>query len=154
VLERLKTLGAPVLVAVALLIGVTLIFVFEFFSYSPASSIEATVPADSYVGVVAGLLANADSEHGETLLTTYGCAACHRAGAENHVAPSFVGIAQRAGERRPPLSAEEYLYESIVHPSAYIVEEYPNAMPQNFAERISNQDLGDLIAYLLTPDAH
>jgi mono/diheme cytochrome c family protein len=65
-----------------------------------------------------------------------------------------VGIAERAAARRPPLAAAAYIYESITHPTAYIVEGFSGAMPQNYPERLSERELGDIIAYLLTPDAH
>ena len=41
-----------------------------------------------------------------------------------------------------------YLAESIVNPSAYVVPDFPDAMPKNFGERLDAQSLADLIAYL------
>ncbi len=89
-----------------------------------------------------------------TLVETYQCIACHRIGAANGVAPAYEGIAARAAARRPPMPAASYIYESITNPSAYIVEGYVNSMIQDFAQRLSDQELGDIIAYLLTPEAH
>jgi hypothetical protein len=71
------------------------------------------------------------------------------------MAPAFVGIAERAATRRPPLTAAAYIYESITNPSAFIAPgQYNAAMPENFRERLSDRELGDIIAFLLTPDAH
>lgn len=151
-LKRIQALGLPVLVVLALLIFFLLFFVFEFFSVRPSQTTSSS-EAD-YEERVTVLLSDADPVNGAAMLTTYGCVACHRVGAENGIAPSFVGIAERAGERRPPMSAAAYIYESIENPSAYLVEGYANAMPQNFGGRLSDEELGDIIAYLLTPDAH
>ncbi len=112
-----------------------------------------TLTAATYLDKVEPLLAQADPTNGDALLTQFACVACHRAGAANGIAPAFAGIAARAAERRPPLTAAAYLYESITHPQAYVVEGFAGAMPQDFALRLSDQQLGDIIAYLLTPDA-
>ena len=43
-----------------------------------------------------------------------------------------------------------YLYNSNIAPNDYIVSGYPeNIMPQNYGETISQEDLADLLAYLL-----
>jgi hypothetical protein len=44
-----------------------------------------------------------------------------------------------------------YLYTSITNPNAYIVEGYqPNVMIQTYGQTLSDQDLADILAYLLT----
>lgn len=152
-----KPSAAPVYVALFLLVTFAVIFVIEFIDASENplhSEPPITLSADTYLSEVTPLLENADPQNGETLLTKYDCVACHRAGAENGIAPAFVGIAERAAARRPPLAAAAYIYESITHPTAYIVEGFSGAMPQNYPERLSERELGDIIAYLLTPDAH
>jgi hypothetical protein len=58
-------------------------------------------------------------------------------------------LGERAATRREPLTAAAYIYESILYPAAHVVADYPNVMPQNFPQRLSNKELGDLIAYLL-----
>ncbi len=80
--------------------------------------------------------------------------ACHRLGVASKIAPTFEGIAERAASRRAPLTAAAYIYESITHPTAYVVEGFQPAMPQNFSERLTDRELGDIIAYLLTTSAH
>jgi cytochrome c2 len=47
-------------------------------------------------------------------------------------------------------TAEQYLFESIVLPSAYVVEGYPDKMRQRYGEFINAQDMADIIAFLLT----
>ncbi len=121
-----------------------------------AATPEATLELspDSYLNQVNALLQDADPAQGSVLVEQYGCIACHRIGAANKIAPAFVGIADRAATRRPPLTAAAYIYESITNPTAFEVEGFNPAMPQNFRERLSDRELGDIIAYLLTADAH
>ena len=68
-----------------------------------------------------------------------------------YLGPSFQGISERAGDRVPELSAVEYLRQSIVDPSAYVVEGFiDRAMPKNYRLLISEEDIDNLIAFLLT----
>lgn len=81
-----------------------------------------------------------------------GCNACHdvQSGIKI-VGPSLVGIATRAGTRKPGLDAEAYIRESILAPNEFLVPEYPaNLMPTTFANTLSEQQVNDIIAYLLT----
>lgn len=151
-----RNLGVPVYVVIGLLIVFAAFFVYELLSYDPTATAPAAEPVSetAYAEQVAELLTDADPANGAVLIETYGCIACHRLGAANNIAPSYEGIAARAAERRPPMPAAAYIYESIVNPSAYVVEGYPNSMIQNFATQLSDRELGDIIAYLLTPEAH
>ncbi len=89
---------------------------------------------------------------GASVINQYGCRVCHTTQVAG-VGPSWVGIAARAAISRPPMSAADYLYESITAPSAYIVPNYQNVMPGDFGQRMSDLELADVIAYLLTPNA-
>ncbi len=148
-----RTLGLPVYLVIGFLIIFAAIFVYAFTNLQPTETTSAPITADSYQDRVAALLANAQPADAEAVVEKYGCGACHRVGAANGIAPSWVGIAERAATRRPPLTAAEYIYESITDPGAYVVDGYPDVMPKDFAQRMSDQELGDIIAYLLTPDA-
>ena len=68
--------------------------------------------------------------------------------------PNMADLYQRAGSRVKEMTAEEYVYESIVNPNAYVVETYENAgqMPQNFAEKLGEDEIQALVAWLLDPD--
>ena len=84
-----------------------------------------------------------------------GCQACHsldgseKAGTSR--APTFQGISGLAGDRVPGLSAAEYLRESIVDPAAYTVDGYfADAMPKGYKILLSEEDIDDLVAFLLT----
>lgn len=104
--------------------------------------------ADAYLVRVEPLLQNANPANGAALIEQYECYACHIAGAPG-IAPVLTGVGRIAAERRPPLTAAAYLYESILYPHVHLVEGYIDSMPRNFGERLSDQELGDLIAYLL-----
>jgi ferredoxin/cytochrome c2 len=81
-----------------------------------------------------------------------GCRICHSLTKDERIiGPSFYGIADRAGERIPGMSAEEYLRQSILDPNAYIVEGYPEGqMIQNFGDILTEEQIQDLIAFLMT----
>ncbi len=79
------------------------------------------------------------------------CATCHSLTPDTQiVGPSLAGVATRAEERMPGLSAREYLELSIVKPGAYVVDGYPDAMPTNLAKQITSDQLNDLVEFLLT----
>jgi mono/diheme cytochrome c family protein len=83
------------------------------------------------------------------------CSGCHLQTA-NGTGPMTDGTWWRAENVRiqePELSgltAEQYLVSSILQPGAYVVPGFQNLMLANFGERISLQDLADLLAYLET----
>jgi hypothetical protein len=143
-----RRLGVPVLVAIVLLVVFAALFLIVAVSYHPAPVGDATLSANSYVDKVDALLANADPSRAPDLLVQCQCVVCHVNGA-NNVAPSFTGLSGRAAQRHPPLTGPAYVYESIINPTAYVVEGYAAVMPENFADRIPDRDLGDIIAYLL-----
>jgi mono/diheme cytochrome c family protein len=119
------------------------------FSYASLESVDEEGQPEDYASRVQTLLAGADPEQGPLLIRQFECAACHIDAVAVGIAPSFEGLGQRAAVQREPLSAAEYIYESIIHPQAFVVEGFAGAMPQNYAQRLSDRQLGDLIAYLL-----
>src|SRR5213595_1518625 len=67
---------------------------------------------------------------GEEIFKTKGtCEICHRIGQKGTRAPDLGGIGARAGKTKPGMSAKAYIIESLLQPSAYIVEGYPPIMP-------------------------
>jgi cytochrome c551/c552 len=101
---------------------------------------------------IAALLPNADPGHGRELTVQYGCTACHALEeGTNVVGPSWYNIGAIAATRVPDESAALYLYHSIVDPNQYVVEGFlPNLMPQTYQEQLSEEDLADMIQYMLT----
>ncbi len=95
----------------------------------------------------------------------YGCQSCHMLedtrgnttlAWEGVTGPSLQGIADRASARVPGQPAEEYLYESIYEPGAYLVPGYNNLMNNyqfdnpNAAYYMPKADAEAIVAYLCT----
>ncbi|MDP1548209.1 MAG: hydrogenase iron-sulfur subunit [Anaerolineales bacterium] len=81
-----------------------------------------------------------------------GCRICHSLTKDERIiGPSFYGIADRARERVPGMTAEEYLRQSILEPNTFIVPGYPaGQMIQNFGDILTEEQINDLIAFLMT----
>lgn len=81
-----------------------------------------------------------------------GCHVCHSVEPNTVVVgPSLAGVATRAKTRVPGLTDEEYLRQSIVDPDAFVVEDFrPGLMLQDFAETLTEREIDDLVAYLMT----
>lgn len=79
------------------------------------------------------------------------CAACHLLAPDAvKVGPSFHGLADRAAVRVDGLDARGYLMQSIYDPSAYLVPEFEDAMPQDLPKKMTGEEVDAVIAYLLT----
>ena len=48
------------------------------------------------------------------------------------------------------MTAEEYLRQSILDPGAYLVEDFQDSMPHYYKDAPSEQDIADLVAFMLT----
>ncbi len=101
-----------------------------------------------------------DAENGANLYqVTYACASCHGQIDEegsNAVGPWLGNIAEVGPQRQEGYTAADYIYESILKPNTFIAPDCPNAactepstMPGNFGERMSLQDMADIMAFLL-----
>ena len=94
-----------------------------------------------------------DAERGAVLFSegkngTASCAVCHN---ETGVAsPNLTGYSAVAGSRVDGESAYEYTLHSIIEPGRFIVDGYGNAMPNQYDEVFTPQEIADLIAYLLS----
>jgi mono/diheme cytochrome c family protein len=67
---------------------------------------------------------------GEEIYKTKGtCEICHRIGQKGTRAPDLAGVGARAAKTKPGMSAKAYLIESLLHPTAFVVEGYPPIMP-------------------------
>jgi len=81
-----------------------------------------------------------------------GCITCHSLEpGVVIVGPSHSDIGTRAETAVPGMSAEDYLRQSIMEPNAHITEGYTEGvMYQNFGEELTNSQINDLVAFLLT----
>lgn len=99
-----------------------------------------------------------DPARGAALFTTmfsevgFACATCHRVDSDEQlVGPGLLNVASHAAGHIPGLSVEEYLYQSITDPGAYVVPGFPdNLMPRTYRELFTDEQIGDLMAYLLS----
>lgn len=119
---------------------------------------EAWIASDS--------LPQGDATRGETLFNAPvagaaaapGCKSCHMADAGvNIVGPSQVGMATLAAEglNNPDYSGqaqsvEGYLWESVINPNVHLVEGYAGVMYANYGEKLTEQELADLVAFMKT----
>ncbi|MCE2471668.1 MAG: hypothetical protein J4G18_07160 [Anaerolineae bacterium] len=143
--SRAVSIRAIAAIALLALIVFVAIIAAVLSNSAPGSS---EINAQSYAEEVSAALANADTQIGGDLVYELECDLCHLQG-DGSVSPLFFGLADVAAERRPPLSAEQYLYEAILFPALHLVEGYSNSMPNNYQDRLSQQDVGHIIAYLL-----
>jgi mono/diheme cytochrome c family protein len=81
-----------------------------------------------------------------------GCVTCHSLDpGKTLVGPSHAGLATRAESAASGTSAEDYLRESIVTPDAHVTEGFtPGVMYQNYGKDLTEQEINDLVAYLMT----
>ncbi len=99
-----------------------------------------------------------DPEAGEKLFNQVtidkapGCKTCHSTEPNKViVGPSLAGVAERASERVPGQTAEEYLQNCILDPNAYVVDGFsPGVMYQKYKDALTDEQVRDLIAYLST----
>ena len=90
---------------------------------------------------------------GQKVYLDKGCGGCHTIEglSAGTVGPNQTTIGTMAETRIPGMSAEEYILESILDPSAHLIEGYPdNVMPQNYNDLIEPDQISDLVAFLLS----
>jgi cytochrome c553 len=97
-------------------------------------------------------LATADPARGQELTVRNGCIGCHAVDpAVKMAGPTWHNLATTAATRVAGQSTGLYLYHSVANPNDYVVEGYPaGLMIQTFAATLSDQEMADILAYLLT----
>ena len=95
-----------------------------------------------------------DAAHGQALFEkgegdAPACATCHNTSDVSKVGPGLLGIADRAATRVSGQSAREYIFYSITAPGRYIVPGFTNVMYPNYADKLSAQDISDVMTYLM-----
>ena len=78
------------------------------------------------------------------------CSSCHTVDGSPLTGPSFKGFSSTAGTRISGVSAHDYAAQSIMTPPSYIVNGFSNLMYNQYAQRLTLQQIADLVAYLLT----
>ena len=118
-----------------------------------AAEISSHLEQDGFVGdPVRGEALYSNVENPEAGGPGYACSGCHAGGA---AAPDTVGTWDRVVNERLTLdqfadyTPEQYVIESIVAPGDYVVPGYAaGAMPGDFGDRMSYQDMADILAYI------
>lgn len=104
---------------------------------------------------------SAEAELGRQIFEDRGgpeCRDCHSLDGTEAKGPTFLGLADVAGDRVPGMSAAEYLYQSIVEPRAFMVlpgtwPENPEAeMPTAYGVLFNESQLDGLVAFVLELD--
>ncbi len=95
----------------------------------------------------------------QELFVSMGCSGCHNldlpqdANNRGPVGPNLGNLYEVAGTFVPGEDGPTYVHNSIVNPNAYVVEGYMSGiMPQNFAERMSEEEINSLVEWLLDPN--
>lgn len=90
--------------------------------------------------------------HQTVIGTNAGCVTCHSTEqGVTIVGPSLAGIATTAATAEAGKTAEEFIKESIVDPNKVVTQGFnPNIMPQNWGQVLSEQQINQLVAYLMT----
>lgn len=123
-----------------------------------AKTIDQLSQEEIFAGLSESMVAaitNGDPAVGEQLSALNACIGCHGL-AEGQVlaGPSWYNLANVAVNRVTGVGPANYLYTSIINPNAYVVDGFvANVMPQTYAESLSEEDLGNLISYILTEQA-
>lgn len=97
-------------------------------------------------------------KRGEALFTTFydqagfACSTCHHVDSEERlVGPGLLNLKTWVETNISNQTPQEYIHESIVNPSVYLVEGYPdNLMPQVYGTLFNEAQLNDIVAYLLS----
>ncbi|HEY8477222.1 MAG TPA: c-type cytochrome [Chloroflexota bacterium] len=92
------------------------------------------------------------ASRGRQLFVSRNCGACHTIegvqGATGTVGPNLSDAASVAGQRKPGVSPEEYLRESITAPDAYVVQGFQGGIMPKLP--LTDREVDDLVAFLMT----
>lgn len=81
------------------------------------------------------------------------CVSCHADTPQgiSPLGPNLSNIGNRAATTVPGQSAEDYLRTSIIDPDAFLAGGYQEGiMERNYSRALSQQQINDLVAYMLT----
>lgn len=110
---------------------------------STTDEIFAGLPAD-----IAAAIQGGDAAAGEQIAQLNGCLAGKGRGVGG---ADGMGLPTSPSSGVPGESPAFYLYHSVANPGDFVVDGYPaGVMPATYADSLSTEDMGNLIAYLLT----
>jgi hypothetical protein len=89
----------------------------------------------------------------EEAFNKFGCPTCHKVPGlpeGGDVGPDLTQVVKLAKTRKPGMSAEAYIFESITNPNAYIVKGFEkDIMPQDFAQKMTISEIQLITKHLL-----
>lgn len=92
-----------------------------------------------------------ETSPGRLLFVGTGCGGCHGLGdniPSMAIGPPLAGLAERATERVPGMTAAEYVEQSIREPKAFTVTGFEAGLMPTFP--LSDEEVSSLVGYLLT----
>lgn len=96
-----------------------------------------------------GNAANGEQLFSQQINGAPSCSSCHLTTNVPSTGPGLEGYGQEAGERKDGESAEDYTFNSIIRPAHHLVNGFSNVMYRDYGDKLSPQQIADLIAYLL-----
>jgi cytochrome c oxidase subunit 2 len=90
---------------------------------------------------------------GQQVAHSAGCFGCHTIDGASSDGPTFLGLygqTRTLDDGSIAVADDAYLHESIVEPSAKRVAGFPDIMDQDYAYRLSEEDIRAIIAYIKT----
>ncbi len=124
--------------------------------YAMVADVQVVAPAefDAWLAENAGDCNLGDEQCGQRWATTYGCTACHSLTGESGVGPTWLGLFGHEvtlSDGSVVTADLEYLHTSIVDPNAQIVQGFqPGIMPQDFAVRLTEEQIQQIIAFIVS----
>ncbi len=121
-----------------------------------------TMDDNGNAAAVAAALKAGDPANGKVIFNTvqaatgYACATCHSVTPDGAriIGPGLYNVSVHGAMHVPGENAVQYVRESILNPQAHIAVGDPpfpqNLMPQIFGQIFSEQQINDIIAYLMT----
>ncbi len=128
---------------------------------APAAQHDEHAAPDDNAKAIEAALAAGNVENGMAVFTAqhttasgnWACSTCHSVSPDGAriIGPGLWNVSIHGPGHVEGQTAVDYIHQSIVDPSAYIVPEYPdNLMPKDWGTVLTEQELNDVIAYLLT----
>lgn len=132
------------------------------------SDVQSLVAAGAPTPEVPGQGGTGPDAVARQLISSKGCAACHTIQelpfARGTVGPNLTTLGTVAGTRKPGMSAQDYVRESLLQPNAFVVPGFPSPSPMppfsvgttSGGTVFTQQELDDLVGYLSrlgTPEA-
>ena len=91
---------------------------------------------------------------GERWVANYGCLSCHSIDGSDRVGPTWKGLAGSTvilSDGSTVTADAAYVTESIIEPNKMMKEDFsPDVMPQHYGGMLSEQELSDIVAYILS----